>query len=127
MVRSARKQGCRIGTTTNGMLCDRQMLEQMVKEQVSVVCFSLAGTTTSQDAIRQGTSLQTVIRAVRSLHAAKKRLGASLPKIHVAHLWLRSQRDAVKDLPVHKRWQRQQGRGPYSQPAGRILASLDRE
>jgi radical SAM protein with 4Fe4S-binding SPASM domain len=99
MVRIARKQGCRIGTTTNGILCDRETLSRMVREELSVVCFSLAGTGEFQNMIRQGTSLQDVVKAIHFLHEEKKHRGSSLPRIHVAYMWLRSHRDAIQDLP----------------------------
>jgi MoaA/NifB/PqqE/SkfB family radical SAM enzyme len=100
MVRMAREHGCRTGTTTNGMLCTDEVAERMVHEGLSVVGFSLAGTDESQDAIRRGTRLQEVLQAIRRLDEAKKRLGASLPNIHVAYLWLRSQQEAIRQLPA---------------------------
>ena len=89
-----------MGTTTNGMLCTGPMAERMVREGLSIVGFSLAGTDDSQDAIRLGTRLQAVLQAIRQVDVAKKKLGSSLPDIHVAYIWLRSQLPAVKQLPA---------------------------
>jgi MoaA/NifB/PqqE/SkfB family radical SAM enzyme len=99
MVRIARECGCQVGTTTNGMLCTGELPERLVREGLSIVGFSLAGTDESQDAIRRGTRLQGVLEAIRQVNLAKKRLGSSLPDIHVAYIWLRSQLQAVKQLP----------------------------
>jgi MoaA/NifB/PqqE/SkfB family radical SAM enzyme len=99
MLRIARECGCHVGTTTNGMLCDAKMAERMVAGGLKIVGFSLAGTDESQDTIRCGTRLQSVLQAMSRLDETKKRLGSSLPDIHVAYIWLRSQLEAVKQLP----------------------------
>jgi MoaA/NifB/PqqE/SkfB family radical SAM enzyme len=100
MVRIARECGCQVGTTTNGLLCTGGMPERLVRERLSIVGFSLAGTDESQDRIRRGTRLQAVLNAIRQVDEAKKRLGATRPDIHVAYIWLRSQLEAVKRLPA---------------------------
>jgi MoaA/NifB/PqqE/SkfB family radical SAM enzyme len=100
MARIARKCGSEVGTTTNGMLVGEKAAEQMVSEGLSVVGFSLAGTDESQDAIRRGTRLTNVLLAMERLGRAKNRLGSSLPEVHVAYMWLRSQFEAVKRLPA---------------------------
>jgi len=100
MVRLARQRGCRVGTTTNGMLVEAEMAEQMVREGLSLVAFSLAGTDESQDKIRRHTRLQHVLKAIRLVDETKKSRGASAPEVHVAYLWLRSQIEAVKELPA---------------------------
>lgn len=99
MVRIARECGCQVGTTTNGMLCTGPMADRMVSEGLRVVGFSLAGTDESQDTIRRGTRLKAVLQAMNRLGESKKRLGSSLPDIHVAYIWLRSQLEAIKQLP----------------------------
>ncbi len=81
------------------MLCTVPMADRMVREGLSIVGFSLAGTDESQDTIRRGTGLQAVLQAMNQLGEAKKRLGSSLPDIHVAYIWLRSQLEAIKQLP----------------------------
>ena len=100
MVRIARGCGCRVGTTTNGILCEGELADRIVREGLSIVGFSLAGTDESQDAIRRGAHIKNVLLAMERLDSAKKRLGSSLPEIHVAYIWLRSQFDAVKKLPA---------------------------
>jgi MoaA/NifB/PqqE/SkfB family radical SAM enzyme len=100
MVRIARECGCQVGTTTNGMLCTGPMADRMVREGLSIVGFSLAGTDESQDTIRRGTRLQAALQAINRLSEAKKKLGSSLPDIHVAYIWLRSRLEAVKQLPA---------------------------
>jgi len=89
-----------VGTTTNGVLCEGEVPDRMVRGGLSVVGFSLAGTDDSQDAVRRGTRIQNVLLAMDRLDRAKKRLGSSLPQIHVAYIWLRSQFEAVKQLPA---------------------------
>jgi MoaA/NifB/PqqE/SkfB family radical SAM enzyme len=100
MVQIARQLGCQVGTTTNGVLLERQHAERMVQERLAVVGLSLAGTDASQDTIRQGAPLASVLRAMQRLFEAKKRASSPFPEIHVAYLWLRSRRDAIKRLPA---------------------------
>lgn len=100
MARAARDCGCRVGATTNGMLCKGELPERIVRAGLSVVGFSLAGADESQDTIRRGTSFQSVLQAIRQVDEAKKRLQSPLPHIHVAYIWLRSQLEAVKRLPA---------------------------
>lgn len=100
MVRIAKGCGCLVGTTTNGLLCNGETAERMVREGLSVVAFSLAGTTDCQDGIRRGAPLKAVMNAIRVLDERKKKLDFPFPQIHVAFLWLRSQLEAVKELPT---------------------------
>jgi MoaA/NifB/PqqE/SkfB family radical SAM enzyme len=100
MVRDARECGCRVGTTTNGVLCTGEVPERMIREGLSIVGFSLAGKDESQDEIRRGANLEAVLQAIRRLDETKKRLGSPLPEIHVAYIWLRSQLESVKQLPA---------------------------
>ena len=100
MARIARESGCQVGTTTNGMLCEGEMPDRIVREGLSTVAFSLAGTDESQDMIRRGTRLNHVLQAIEALDRAKRRLGSATPEIHVAYIWLSSQFDAIKRLPA---------------------------
>ncbi len=81
------------------MLVGDSIAERMISTGLSIVGFSLAGTDATQDRIRQGAPLEKVLLAIRRLHAAKITHGSPYPEIHVAYLWLRSQREAVRALP----------------------------
>lgn len=100
MVRIAKECGCRVGTTTNGMLCDDKTAERIVREGLNIIGFSLAGTTDHQDEIRRGTRLRRVLEAIRLIDHHKKMSGSHLPEIHVAYMWLRSGINEIKELPT---------------------------
>jgi MoaA/NifB/PqqE/SkfB family radical SAM enzyme len=96
LVSLAKRAGCQVGTTTNGMLLDVDLLSRLVDQEVNVVAFSLAGVGESNDAVRRGTRFALVLEALRQLQDLKMRKGAVLPKVHVAYMLLRS---GLVDLP----------------------------
>ena len=100
MVRMAKEAGCKVGTTTNGMLLNTKTIHQVVECGMDVLAFSLAGVDESNDSIRQGTSFDRVLEAIRILHETKKKLGNKLPAIHIAYLLLRSKIDDFERLPL---------------------------
>lgn len=95
MVAVAKASGCRLGTTTNGMLLDREKTNRLIESGVDVIAFSLAGTGENNDLIRKGTNLKKIQEAVRRLQRQKKEKGISTPEIHIAYMLFRS---CVKDL-----------------------------
>jgi MoaA/NifB/PqqE/SkfB family radical SAM enzyme len=99
MVSLARQAGCQVGTTTNGMLLTTDSLRRLVDLEVAVIAFSLAGVGENNDAVRRGTRFATVLEKIETLAAIKARKGALLPKIHVAHMLLRSGLDDLALLP----------------------------
>lgn len=99
MMSMAKQAGCKVGTTTNGMLLDTNTMHRLVECGVDVLAFSLAGVDEGNDAIRRGTSLGKVLDAIRELHEIKKSLRRRLPEIHVAYMLLRSGLKEVERLP----------------------------
>jgi MoaA/NifB/PqqE/SkfB family radical SAM enzyme len=99
MVSIAKDAGCRVGTTTNGMLLDDEKISRIVRSGVDVVAFSLAGTGDKNDTVRKGTRLENVLGTIRSLDRSKKGLGTTQPEIHIAYMLLRSGINDVAKLP----------------------------
>ena len=99
MLQIAKDAGCKVGTTTNGMLLDRETIEQMVDCELDVIGFSLAGVDEKNDRIRKGTSIKKVLECMAQIHRAKARYGAENPQIHIAYMLLRSGLDDLKKLP----------------------------
>jgi MoaA/NifB/PqqE/SkfB family radical SAM enzyme len=95
MAALAKRAGCLVGTTTNGMLLNDSKILQLVETGIDLVAFSLAGTDEKNDAIRRGTSLKQVLAAIQALSRMKEKLGCATPAIHVAYMLLRS---GLKDL-----------------------------
>jgi MoaA/NifB/PqqE/SkfB family radical SAM enzyme len=100
MLALAKKTGCRVGTTTNGMLLDREKCDLLVAAGLDVLSFSLAGLDANNDCIRQGTSFAKVLEAMATLNRAKDRAGRSLPQIHLAYMLLRSGLGDLDQLPL---------------------------
>ena len=93
LVARIKKAGCRVGTTTNGMLLDRREIGKLVACGIDYVAFSLTGIGSKNDAVRKGTSFEKVVEAIAGIAAGKKALGVETPAVNVAYLLLRS------DLP----------------------------
>jgi MoaA/NifB/PqqE/SkfB family radical SAM enzyme len=100
MAALAKSAGCRVGTTTNGMLLDVPKMEQLVELEVEVVAFSLAGTDERNDHFRQGTSLDRVLAALESFQKVKELDGSIKPEIHLAYMLLRSGWPDLERLPL---------------------------
>jgi len=100
MAALAKDAGCRVGTTTNGMLLDIPRMERLVELEVEVVALSLAGTNEKNDRFRQGTSLERVLAALESLKKVKSRYGRIKPEVHLAYMLLRSGWLDLERLPL---------------------------
>jgi MoaA/NifB/PqqE/SkfB family radical SAM enzyme len=90
MVSLARQAGCRVGTTTNGMLLTADSLRRLVDLEVAMVAFSLAGVGANNDAVRRGTRFAAVLENLAALKEIKARKGSLLPRVHVAYMALHS-------------------------------------
>jgi MoaA/NifB/PqqE/SkfB family radical SAM enzyme len=99
MARLAKEAGCRVGTTTNGMLLDARLAGKLVDAGLDLVAFSLTGLKERNDAVRRGTSYGRVLEAIQALNAAKARAACSKPQVNLAYLLLRSGLPDLKELP----------------------------
>lgn len=95
----AKKAGCRVGTTTNGMLLDSKIINLLVESGMDVIAFSLAGLNEINDAARRVTSCSKVLEAIGALNRAKARAGSRRPQINIAYLLLRSGLSDLEKLP----------------------------
>jgi MoaA/NifB/PqqE/SkfB family radical SAM enzyme len=101
IIARARKTGCKVGTTTNGMLLDRQGIERLVRSGIDHVAFSMTGIGEKNDLARNGTQFSRILQAISDLAAQKKALRVETPAISVAYLLLRSHLpDIVKIVPA---------------------------
>jgi MoaA/NifB/PqqE/SkfB family radical SAM enzyme len=90
MIAHAKKAGCKVGTTTNGMLLDRQGIDRLVKSGIDHIAFSMTGIGEKNDLARNGTQSSRILRVISDLAAQKKALRVETPVISVAYLLLRS-------------------------------------
>jgi MoaA/NifB/PqqE/SkfB family radical SAM enzyme len=99
MVAVAKASGCRVGTTTNGMLLNMERTDRLIESGVDVIAFSLAGTGEKNDLIRKGTNLNRVLETIRRLQRQKKEKTSPKPEIHIAYMLFRSSLDDLGRLP----------------------------
>ena len=88
-----------MGTTTNGMLLNRETIERVVESRIDIIAFSLAGTGDENDRIRKGTRLAKVLDAMQTLTEEKERQGVETPAIHVAYMLFQSGIGNLRNLP----------------------------
>lgn len=100
MASLAKKRGCRIGVTTNGMLLTPEMMRRLVSGGLDIIAFSMAGIGKENDRIRRGTQLQKVLENIQTLQQIKAAMGQSQPAIHIAYMLLRSGLSDVEKLPL---------------------------
>lgn len=99
MLKLAKKAGCRVGTTTNGTLLNRDLIEKLIGEGLDVIGFSLVGTDEKNDVIRKGTHIKSVLNCVEEIHRAKQKYGSDTPAVHIAYMLLNSGLDDLDRLP----------------------------
>lgn len=99
MVALARKAGCNVSTTTSGLPMTPQMARRIVDSGMDIVAFSLTGTDSAGNALRQGIDFDKVCESITMLQTVrKKRVGVHL-EIHIAYLLPASSLDSVRGLP----------------------------
>jgi MoaA/NifB/PqqE/SkfB family radical SAM enzyme len=100
LVGLAKQAGCRVGTNTNGTLLDYGDAEKLVGAGLDVLAFSLAGVRAeTNDAVRRGTTLDRVRRAIELVRNLREQHGLDRPRIHIAYMLLRSGLDDLERLP----------------------------
>lgn len=98
MVALAKKAGCMVGTTTNGMLLDHQHISSLVESGIDHVAFSLTGIGEKNDTVRKGTEFRKILRAISDLAETKKALKVETPMLNVAYLLLRSHLPDIDEI-----------------------------
>ena len=98
MIGLARKAGCSVSTTTNGMPLDRENITRLVASGIDHVAFSLAGIGTKNDDIRRGTEFRAIVQAISEIAAVKKKLQSDTPVVNVSYLLLNSQLSSLAEI-----------------------------
>lgn len=94
----ASKAGCRISTTSCGLLMDENLAVKIIKSGMDMIAFSLTGTDSESNSSRAGINFAKVCENIKILRQAIKKFGYG-PQIHLAYLLLANQEDALKSLP----------------------------
>jgi MoaA/NifB/PqqE/SkfB family radical SAM enzyme len=99
MLQIAKASGCMVGTTTNGTLLGRELIEKLVLQGLDIIGFSLAGVDKKNDEIRRGTQIKKVLKCMEQIQSAKEKYGADNPEIHIAYMMMRCGLDDLEKLP----------------------------
>lgn len=100
MVRLAGEAGCTVGVTTNGVLLNVALLEQLFDAGLDILAFSLAGTSPERnDQARSGAPFRKVLEKMDLVRQVKEKRGQNRPVVHIAYMLLRSGLDDLEGLP----------------------------
>jgi MoaA/NifB/PqqE/SkfB family radical SAM enzyme len=98
IVARVKKAGCKVGTTTNGMLLNRQEISRLVACGIDHVGFSLTGIGENNNKVRKGTDFGKILQTISDLSIEKKALHVETPVINVAYLLLRSHLSDIDNI-----------------------------
>lgn len=100
MVRMVGQAGCRVSTTTNGMLLNAERIRELITAGLDVLSFSLAGTTSRcNDPVRVGAPLDRVLEKIDLVRQIKAETNSITPALHIAYILLRSGLKDLEGLP----------------------------
>jgi radical SAM protein with 4Fe4S-binding SPASM domain len=93
------RAGCRVSTTTCGLVMNEGLAEEIVDSGIDVVAFSLTGTDTVSNSARARVPFSKVEQAVKQLQDIRRQKNGVHLEIHLAYLMMASNVDAVRRLP----------------------------
>mgnify|MGYP006286147861 CR=1 FL=1 len=99
MLEVVKKQGCMAGLTSNANLLTADMLRRLVDGGLDFLSLSTAGIDEKNDIIRKGTRLKKVLKAIEEVNRIKSVARSSSPKVHLAHMLLRSGLGDLEGMP----------------------------
>jgi MoaA/NifB/PqqE/SkfB family radical SAM enzyme len=103
MVARLKNIGCKVSTTTNGMLLDSGKIGRLVESGIDHIAFSVAGIGEKNDNVRKKTEYRTILQAITDLSAEKIARHVETPTVNIAFLLLRSHlRDVHRIIPAFK-------------------------
>ena len=90
MIAIAKKVGCQVGLTTNGMYLGPETINQLIDLQLDILAISLAGTKSeTHNRLRAGTDFEYITRSLQELKEKKTQKNALLPRVHLAYIMLK--------------------------------------
>lgn len=97
-VEFAINSGCRVSTTTCGLIMNEKIATQIINSGIDVIAFSLTGTDQLSNSVRKKIDFNHVCNNIKTLKSHIYRNGYG-PQIHIAYLMLADRIDAVSRLP----------------------------
>lgn len=99
MIEIAKKEGCQVGLTTNGMYLKPETINHLMDLQLDILAISLAGTKSeTHNRLRAGTDFEFITRSLVELKEKKARKKALLPRVHLAYIMLKSNFEDLKRI-----------------------------
>jgi len=91
MIEIAKKSGCKVGLTTNGMLLEPETMDHLIDLRLDILGISLAGTKPeTHNRLREGTDFERITQSLIELKEKKAGKNASSPEVHLAYIMLKS-------------------------------------
>jgi len=99
MIEIAKKAGCKVGLTTNGMALDPETIDHLLDLKLDILGISLAGTKSeTHNHLRAGTDFERITQSLLDLKKKKAQKNASLPNVHLAYIMLKSNFDDLREI-----------------------------
>ncbi|MBW2148879.1 MAG: radical SAM protein [Deltaproteobacteria bacterium] len=99
MIEVAKKAGCMVGSTTNGMTLDEDTTAALIDSELDILGISLAGTKSeTHDRIREGTNFECITESLLIVKEQKERKHVTLPVVYLAYLLFRSNFEDLDSL-----------------------------
>lgn len=99
MAALAKKAGCRVSTTSCGLVMNEETADRLAGGDIDLIAFSLAGTDPQSNQSRAGVDFN---KALNNIKFLKKRASErkSALRVHLAYILLGNQIDALRGLPA---------------------------
>jgi len=99
MVAIAKRSGCKVGLTSNGMRLDPETIDHLIDLKLDILGISIAGTRPeTHDRLRSGTDFERITRSLMELKEKKTRKNTSLPEVHLAYIMLKSNFEDLREI-----------------------------
>jgi len=99
MIEIAKKVGCKVGLTTNGMALDPETIDHLLDCKLDILAISLAGTKSeTHNHLRAGTDFERITQSLMELKEKKAGKNASLPNVHLAYIMLKSNFEDLREI-----------------------------
>ncbi|MGD9101507.1 MAG: radical SAM protein [Anaerolineae bacterium] len=99
IVRTAKAQGLRVDTSTNGTLLTPEIGAALIDAGLDLMSFSIDGTTPeTYEPIRRGARFESVIENVRRMAALKRERGVDHPKLNIGYILTNHNYHQLPDL-----------------------------
>lgn len=99
MIEIAKKAGCKVGLTTNGMALNPETTDRLIDLKLDILGISLAGTKSeTHNHLRAGTDFKHITQSLLDLKKKKAQKNASLPNVHLAYIVLKSNFEDLREI-----------------------------